>query len=232
MTMAQMMRNVSHKSAVTDVASTPDQNFLFEVINRGARELLRNTHCYVLQSTLALTTGTSQYDLESSITGASNGILKILEWSDESGNRTPFAISPAADILHLRSIGYQGATRRFALLGSNMLIVQPTPSENASIIVFYVPDFAEMASTADIIENITNIKGEYQRAIEMWALMEAAEKTHAFDAADRYEKKFEQECAKIRQAGRELAGRYAPASRVGYPGVPIARGPNDQYPSV
>lgn len=230
MTLAQLCRAISRKHALTDAAGSDDLEFLYAAANRGVREVLLETHCYVVNDTLAITAGDNEYELDT-------GWLAVVDYTTADPTSQSLNVVPSGSLLARRRIGVGSAARRFSLLGHNLLLIEPTPSENATWTFYVVPvptnpldsgaDDPSVVTFGMTPTNYGGIPEPLHRAIEMWMSIEACELNKDYRGIEYYSGQFRAECVKARKRIRDRAGRRLAGSRVGYPettGILPARG--------
>lgn len=230
MNLGELLNQVSHKMSMSDAAGSADETFLVRAANSGVRQVLQETRCYVVRDTLSLTAGTSEYTLDADY-------IALLEASNEGDDaRSTFSLVQADYLLERKRRQLASSTaRRYTLIGSNLLIVEPTPDTATSITLYVVPAPAnELADRSDDPSDTAygGIPEFGHRAIEMWMCMEAAEKMRQFDAVEYYRKQYDKEIVDTRKVIRGRASRRLAPPRVGYPDYQGPLGRNDVYPGV
>lgn len=218
MNLDALLRKVSHKASFSDAASTEDRAFLIGAVNEGIRQVLQDTRCKVTSVTFTLTAGTSEYDLQTALSG--DEILAVVDYTNPTDNRTSLSVAPTADVLARRLQGATGAARRFTLLGGNLIIVNPTPNENGTATFYAVTKATDLLTTNGSTSLDTYIPVYAQYALECWVLKEASQKNKDYQGIQFYQGEYDKECIKVRKRGRWLAGRRLPGPMLGYPDMP------------
>lgn len=233
MTFQDLLLRVSHKTGLSDIASSAEQSFLIEGAKEAVRKVLLDTGCHVTQYTLNLTANVDEYVLTSTI-------LATVDYQPSVTNTTimPIAAATSGDVLYRRSIGTVGAAREFTILGDNVLIVSPTPTAAETWLLYVVLDGSLLSalSNATITADLSNasyggIPIWAQSAVELYLLAYAAQKNQSLATVQFYADAYEKECGHVRKYKRGLEGRRMPPPRIGYPGKPNRPlGRNDVYP--
>jgi len=214
MTLAQLSRQVSDKTGLSDATGSADLAFIWRALNEGVRQVLQDTHCYVAETTISIVAGTDEYTLATSI-------LQILEFDNPAAEPYNFVIAPASEVLARRRSGAPtGTPTRFTLMGSNFLVVTPTPATSYSLGLYYVPLPTEMSADAHDASSATygGIPTFAHKALEYYACAEGMERNKDPDFTNYYLQKYQAEIVKIKKRLRGLAGRHLPPPIVGYPG--------------
>lgn len=200
-------------------------------LNQAVRKVLLDTRCYVTTATMDETSGTGDYMLDTDIL-----LVVALQWSTSTATYSmPERVSPE-EILRLRasassvSSAYPAAV--YAVAGSNLLMVWPTPSSADTVTAVYVPRPTEMTADAHDPSNVTygGIPAEYHDAIEfhaMWRLGSYADDQSSAQG-ERYRQLYDNEVKEIRKAVRAHGGR--PGRAVLHPSRRRLPSRNDVYP--
>lgn len=144
-----------------------DDNTLIDGwVNEGVVDFVRRTECDVNCSNLTTTSGVWKYTLPSSPL-----TIKTV-WIDESDTRV--VPLDSADLVRMRTAApsVEGTYLYYALEGSDLLMLYPTPSSAYTINTLYVPTPAAMSSTAS---SPTEIPAEYHQGPELYALWRGAD---------------------------------------------------------
>ena len=227
-----------YASQISGLASAPgteDRALLDTWVNDGMVEIFVDTSCVVTKVTVTLTASVDEYAMDT-------GILRILEYAQlASAPSSALSIVSASEILQRRFTSSVGTVRRFAILGSNILIVNPTPVA-ADQILFYAVPYPDAVATTDDVHS-TGLPLFGKRALECYVLMRAMEYNHDYQAARMrgnpvvygaaayWRGMYDDELNNIRRRGRELGGRKLPMGRVGYPDQWRVPSRNDTYSS-
>lgn len=225
-----LCRAVSDKTGLTDGTGTEDRTFLVRVANRAVREVLLDTHCYIVKGTLTLTAGQTEYQLETALGASALALLDYVQTDDTIRSLTPVT---TGELLALRQRGAPGPARRFTLLGANLLIVEPEPEASATWSIYYVPQPTEMSTGTHDPSATTygGIPDEYHRAIELYMLLEASERLHDAELAELYRRRYDDEIVRVQKRTRKRAGRRLPGfAGAHYPDAGVSSGRRDVYP--
>lgn len=221
-----VLRNaVYSKLGMDSTSSGNDETLVTSWLNEGVREVLLRTHCYVGETTISLSANTWKYTLDASI-------LAMLHVTDDE-NR-PVEVIQATDLLDLRraSTSTDAVPLRIAVLGSNKLLVWPTPTASSTLDVLYVPKPTEMSTGSHDPSNATygGVPVEFHKAIELWALAQGSDYEHEgrTQSGVKYMQEFELYVkGVIRPAVNRKAGRLG---RVKVGRRPLAATGNGTYP--
>ena len=227
-TLETLRRVVGGKIGLDYTNAGTERDLIDEWCSQGVREVLLRSHCYVGTSTITTTASEWQYDL-------SYAVMAITQiWRD--GETNPMIRVTPEEIIELRrsSSGTSDATTlRWALQGTNMILLWPTPTAAFDINLIYVPRPTELSF--DTHDPSTSTYGgvpvEYHKAIEMYALAEAADwdDDASSQAGLTYRARFEDELRNVR-AGTNRKGGRLPQARVGR--RRFGARDNDTYPAV
>ena len=151
-----------------DNTTAGDQGFIDAWVNAGVLDVMMRTDCQVRAADMSLTTGTWKYTTDSSI-------LKIVTAyvSTAAGDYTLERVS-VQDLIEMQLASSQTVSpaQFYAFDGADYFMIYPTPASDDTVVMFYVPAPATLSASADIP---TEIPTEYQKAIEFYALREAAD---------------------------------------------------------
>ena len=144
--------------------------------NDAVVDMLRRTHCYVSSATLALTAGQDDYDLDPNILA-----IEDLYLTSQSGGQFVVHRRETTEIVNLRL--FQATTspmQLYAVAGTNLLMVYPTPVQNDVLTIYYVPRPIAMANSNDdpSVASLGGIPPEFHYGLELYMMWKAAD---AFD---------------------------------------------------
>jgi hypothetical protein len=160
---------------------------------------------------LELVSGQSEYSLDEATGG---GILALVDYTNTTDNRQTFSVAPTADVFERRLLGSEGTTLRFSLLGTDFLVVNPTPNEDQTV------DFYAVLQPADLFDDDdldTVLPAYAHKAVEWWVCREGSEKNKDYQGISYYSNLYDKEVIKVRKRARWAAGRRLPQGRIGYP---------------
>lgn len=206
---------VSDKTGLSDASGTADRTFLTRVANRAVREVLLDTRPYVVAGTITLTSGQTEYQLE---TALGSNILSLEGYVQTSDAVRSLTVVTEQELLERRQQSPAGGpARRFTLVGNNLLIVDPEPGDGETWTVYYVPYPTEMSSGSHDPSNTTygGIPAELHRCLEAYMLMEAYERLHDQEVAEIWRVRYDKEVHLARKRLRRRAGRRL----AGFPGA-------------
>ena len=166
-TFAQYRSAVSSKLGL-DNSIAGDQTFIDLWVNEGVLDVLMRTDCLMRSATLTLTSGTKDYTLSSSI-------LKIYDaYVTVSGIANWLEITTVDEILAMRrtTTANVSPAQYYAVGGSDLLMIYPTPSSADTLTIYYVPRPATLSASSD---SPSEIPAEFHKAVEFYALREGAD---------------------------------------------------------
>ena len=178
-------------------------------VNEGVVDFVLRTGCKAQSDDTTLTVGVKDYTLDVDI-------LQILDASVTSGGN-PYRMERIShfELLELRRTqASDDVPRRYATMGSNLLLVYPTPAAADTMTIYFTPRPAALSASGDIP---SEIPAEFHPAVEYYALSRLAsmrdDQTSAQGA--RYAEEYEKWVQRCRRAMSKMGGsRLAPA-RVG-----------------
>lgn len=153
---------------------TADQTLMHMWANRGYKVALSKTKVYVLTGTLTLSANNADFTIP-------NDILAITELfapsSSGSNMWNRMQRLSSAEILELRYTQAGGVppVNRYAVGGTNLLQVYPTPTESTILPVQFVPRPAVLSSDSDFAHYLPS---EWHEVIELYMLWKAGRYTN------------------------------------------------------
>lgn len=188
-----------------------DQGLIDRWVNDGVIDVLVRTRVQVWAGSMPVTTGGTDYAIPTSI-------MAIEDMTITSGGSTYSLerVSPA-EILDMRRNSAQSSPSRFyAVNGSQMLMLYPTPDNSVdTITVYYVPRPATLSAGSD---TPSDIPAEFHKAIEYYALAQAADITDDSGSQDgsRYQQQYEAMLKTVKKAVWLKGGRRLSPAVVGH----------------
>ena len=198
-TLAQIRNEVSRVVGLDQTAAGADETLLDGWANEAVLDILLQTRCYVAVSTTTLTANTGDYTLDTAILHVVDCYLT----ASSTGYRLR-QVSPQ-ELLDMRvtSPGAASPATCFAVAGSNLLMLYPTPSTADTLSVYYVPRPTAMSAGTHDPSNTTygGIPTEFHRAIVKYVEAEAADyrDDKSSDQGDRYRSDYMVWLGKIRK---------------------------------
>lgn len=223
------MVKVQMKLGLDSTASSSEETQLIAWINEGVIDVLLRARVNVNSATMSLSAGAGDYTLDSTTLA-----IQDVSYTTASGTTGRLTRVTPDDILRFRTatpatgaqVGY------YALSGHDLLMVYPTPSSADSLTIYYVPRPTALSATANdpSSETYGGIPSEYHKAIELYALAQAAEYTdhQPSQFGARYQAMYESKLLEIKRAMRHKGGRSLGPATVGKRGSLV--GANSQYP--
>lgn len=132
-TLTNLRTRVYSRLGLDSTSSGTDETETTAYLNEAIIDILLQTGIYVTSASTALTAGTADYTLDSSI-------LRIKEAYLTSGG-TQYGVTQAtpSEILDLRRNSGSGSPIRYYAVESNLLMVYPTPSAADTLTLYYTP---------------------------------------------------------------------------------------------
>ena len=216
-TLNSLRRAVQQKIGLDTTTSSTEETLLDEWINEGVVDVLLRTRCNVNCADITLTANTWKYNFSTAILAVNDVAVE----SASTGEQTVLTRTTPEQILRLRQ-GQPLTSDRiqyYALNGSDMLMLYPTPSTADTLEIYYVPRPTALSLTAHDPSNETygGVPTEYHKAIEFYALWQAADYDDdtSSQIGEYYRSMYEQWLVRIRMAARHKGGRYMGPAVVG-----------------
>lgn len=187
---------------------TPETDLMDDYFMDGYRDVLIETHCRVRSQTVTVGDLTAQAAGDFLLP---DGMLAVASIVTDEGTLEP--VQPD-EIRNARlALGVTGPTV-FAVEGSDLLMLFPTPDDDAELTIYYVPDPEE--ATSDSYEP-SFVPSAWHRLIEEYMLWKAADSdddTTSFQG-ERYREHYQDGLARARRAFRNMGGPRRARARVG-----------------
>jgi hypothetical protein len=174
MDLAAIRNEVTRVIGLDSTAAGADETLVDQWANEAVIDILLQTRCYVTSATAETTADTGDYTFDS-------GILHVVDMYIASGGNSYRLkqVSPA-ELLDMRVNGQSVASApvsHFAVVGSNMLALFPTPSDTETFTLYYVPRPTAMTTGTHDPSDTTygGIPSEFHRAIVKYVEAEAAD---------------------------------------------------------
>lgn len=186
-TLAQIRNEVVRVIGLDATAAGPDEILVDQWANEAVIDILLQTRCYVTSATAETTADVEDYTFDSEI-------LHVVDMyiTSASNSYRLRQVSPQ-QLLDMRVTGQSAASApvsHFAVVGSNMLALYPTPSDVETFTLYYVPRPSAMTDgTHDpSVPAYGGIPSEFHRAIVKYTEAEAADyrDDKSSDQGDRY----------------------------------------------
>jgi len=208
-TLANFRTRVSAKIGLDNTSGSDDQSLVDSWVSEGVVDVLRETQCNVDSQTV--TPGASKdYALGSSVLA----IVEMYTSSSSTDSRLEQVSVP--DLLEMRRNGAESTGSPvgwYALAGADLVLFYPTPAVADTFTMYYVPRPTALSGSADdpSSASLGGIRTEFHKAIEFYALAEAADYDDDSSSAQgqRYRERYAEELAKTRRSLNRL-GRYKP----------------------
>ena len=214
-TLADLRTRVTSKLGLDNTASGAEQVLVDSWLNEGVVEILLRTHCTVETGDMTTTADVWDYQLSTNILA-----IRDLWRENASADIEPVIRVSEQEILdlHRHSPGGDAAYLRYATVGSNLLLLWPTPSSVYTLDLLYVPRPTSMSSASHDPSSLTygRIPTEFHKAIEYYALWQGAEydENQGSQGGERFRTLFEDYLAtRIRPAMKRKGGVELPQVR-------------------
>ena len=207
-TLAQFRTTITSKLGLDNTASSAEQSLVDGWVNEGVIRVLLDTKCNVDKSTSTLTANQPDYTLDAAI-------LQITEMNltavSDSTVRGLEPVSPAEILSMRRGASSSSSPSYYALEGNDLLLLYPTPSAADTLTIYYVPRPTALSAAGNDPSSNTygGVPAEYHKAIEYWALYQAAEYTdhRGSGYGEAFFARYQRELALVRRAMPGKAGR-------------------------
>lgn len=178
---------------------TNDATILGEWANDAVRDVLLRTGVYVQESTATLTANTDDETLDDEIL-----LIKSLYVDGSSSDYLAMQVSPSELIeMRVRGASSTDGFLFYALQGSNLLRVYPTPTTNLTLNFTFVGKPTEMSLDAHDPSNATygGIPVEFHPALLAYMFWKAAsaDDDSSSGQGERYRDDYERELRKVRK---------------------------------
>jgi hypothetical protein len=216
-TLATLRRSVQQKIGLDTTSSGTEETLVDAWINEGIVDVLLRTRCHVNCADLTLAANTWKYNLSDSILA----INDVSCTSATTGESRVLTRTTPERILSMRqgSPSTSPLVTYYALNGSDLLMIYPTPSSADTLEVYYVPRPSAMSGTANdpSAETYGKIPTEYHKAIEYYALWQAADydDDSSSQTGEYYRVLYEQYLVRIKRQAERRGGRYMGAATIG-----------------
>jgi hypothetical protein len=213
MTLETLRRAVASKLGLDNSAGN-ERDLIDEWLNQGVLEILLRTHCTVEAGSMNTIADTWQYQLDTDILA-----IRDIWREDSSAAVEPMVRVSEAEILNYhRGTGAADASRtRYAVTGSNLLLLWPTPSSVFALKLLYVPRPTAMSAVGHDPSTLTygRIPTEFHKAIEYYALWQGAEydDSRPSEYGRQHEQNFEKALHRIRASMQRKGGVDMPRAR-------------------
>lgn len=211
--LGQYRTAVGSKIGMTYSTSGDERDRIDRWVNEGVERFMVDTSCYIVSGTISLSSGVDDYTIDK------DSILQVTEAyvTDANSDQWDFQrVSPGEIVAFRRTTTAASEPARFfATQGSNLLMVWPTPSDsNSTLTFYYVPRPAIMDDSS---ETPLYIPDEFHKAVEYWALAEAADwdDDGSSQQGDRYRARYLEMVASYRGQQQRSFGRKLAAAVIG-----------------
>lgn len=167
-TLAQYRSRVSAKLGLDTTASGTDEVLVDSWINEAVTDFLLQTRCKVVSATTTLAADEEDFTLDTDI-------LTIID-AYVDGSTADYAMTQvlAHELLAMRRATSTTATGPlyYAVAGSNLLMVYPTPAATTTLKIYYLPRPITLSTGS---ASPDEIPVEFHKAVEFFALAEGAD---------------------------------------------------------
>ena len=204
-----------------DNTASGDQTFMDQYINEGVSDVMLKVRFRVRPFEMALTADEGDYTLTTDILA----IIDLIVTS-QSSDYSLARVTPS-DILDMRrNAAGSSPARYYAVAGSDLLMVYPTPDAADTLTGLYVPRPATLTAGAD---TPSEIPAEWHKLVSLYALYRCADMDDdsSSDMGERYRALYENGIREARKATYTHGGIRMPAVR-----RRVRRGMVESDPSV
>lgn len=195
-----------------DNSVSGDQPLIDSWVNEAVAEVLTRSRTNVAVGAMNLTAGDMDYQLPTEILALDEIYVTPV------GSTQPYLMyrkSPL-EIIQMR-IGASGGTppvRFYALNGSILLMIYPTPTAADVLSIYYVPRPAQLVVGT---QSPTDIPAEWHKVIEYYGCWQAAQfsDSSTTQEGNLYRALYEDELSKLRRGGLHRGGRKLSPAKVG-----------------
>lgn len=210
-TLADFRLRVAAKMGLDNTASG-DQPLIDSWVNEGIVEVLVRSRINVSPATMALTANVADYNLPTQIMALDEIYVSPL---GDSQSYMMQRQSPL-EVIQMRVLGSGGTppVRYYALSGSTLLMVYPTPVAADVLNVYYVPRPTTLSLPAD---TPSEIPAEWHKVIEFYACYQAGQfaDSGTSQEGNLYRQLYEDELTKLRRGALHRGGRKLSPAKVG-----------------
>ncbi len=205
MQLSEFRTEISSIIGLDNTASSAEQLLIDQWVNEAVVDILSRTSCKVLPGSFTLTAGSDDYTLPTAILSMIDAFTTSSSSDYELRHVTP------QDITRMRrNASNSSPARYFAVAGSNLLMVYPTPTLSDTVTLYYVPRPTALAASSD---TPSEIPSEWHRVVTLYGLWRAADYDNQdMRTVDRYKREYEAGINMIRRSTtRKGSHRLAPA---------------------
>jgi hypothetical protein len=212
-TLAELQTEVAEE--IGSIDATADATKINRFLNRGVRDILRKTRCYVTSQTI--TPGaTADYALAATVLD-----ISVL-YATASGNEYRLERVSPAEIVDMRLNGTASSPARYyALAGFNTVMWYPTPAAADTFTMYYTPAPTAMSSGSHDPATSTygNIPEDYHHLIARYAMrfLGSFDDDTSSAQGSRYWEEYKEGLREMRAELNRKGGNRLPRSRVGSP---------------
>lgn len=165
-TLAQFRSSVAGELGLTNTVAG-DQTQIDLWVNQGVTDVMLRTNCQMEPATLALTAGTSDYELDTSI-------LKIYDaYVTVGGNPYWMEFTSVDQVLAMRRSSTESVSpaQYYAVGGANLFMIYPAPATADTVTMYYLPRPAVLSVSSS---SPTEIPAEFHPCVEYYAFYRGA----------------------------------------------------------
>lgn len=206
MNLSQLRSEVANRLGL-DNSTSGDQGSIDSWLNEGMTDVILKTACNIHPATFTLTSGTNDYTMSTSV-------MAILDaYVTSSSVDYPMQKVSVEELLEYRRNTVQvSPPTYYALAGSNLFMVYPTPDSADTVHIYYVPRPTTLSATGD---SPSDIPSEWHRLVYLYALWQGADYDDdgSSQQGERYRALYEQGLREFnRYQARKGRRRPAPAT--------------------
>lgn len=214
-TLAQIRNEVTRVIGLDSTAAGADETLVDGWANEAVLDVLAETRCYVISTTINTSVGVADQDLATSI-------LKVVDlYTTQSGTLYRLKQVSPQTIIDMRvsaNAQQDSPATHYAVAGDNLLMLYPTPNAVYTITAYVVPVPTAMSSGTHDPSNTTygGIPSRFHRAIIKYVEAEAADyrDDQTSQHGDRYRKDYDRWLGKIRKLVNQKGNTETPAFEI------------------
>lgn len=217
-TLAMMRTEVLATLGLNPGTGTQDYVQATNKLNEAVVDVVLNTRCYITASTMNTTAGEGDYTMDAAIMH-----IEYVTNEISGGNTYRLELVRPQDILEMRlsASSDRSPSRYFAVQGSDMFMLYPTPSAADVIKVYYTPHPTALSNPSDdpSSQTLGGIPAEFHRAVVLYALSHLADQDDDQSSGQgvRYQQDYERMLVRIRKHVSFKGGTTLPGFRLKRP---------------
>lgn len=168
-TLAQYRTAIASKIGIDNTVAG-DQPAIDLWVNEGVTDVVMRTGCRVRSANLTMAAGSNDYTLDTSILRIIDAYVQVSStsyWLDRVSVEE-------INMLRRTTTASSSPAQYYAVAGADLLMIYPTPATADTLTIYYIPRPATLSLSSD---SPSEIPAEFHKAVEFYALREAADLT-------------------------------------------------------